>query len=167
MSKTDENMAAAFAGESQANRRYLAFAKQAEEEGQPQVARLFRAAAEAETVHAHGHLQAMKGVGDTLKNLQAAIDGETHEFESMYPGFIKTAEAEGREDAIRMFRWANAVEEVHASLYAKYRAAVAAGKKPAEVKLYVCSVCGNTVEGTPPDKCPVCNSAKIAFKEIK
>ena len=167
MSKTDENMAAAFAGESQANRRYLAFARQADEEGQPQVARLFRAAAEAETIHAHGHLRAMGDLGDTLKNLQAAIDGETHEFQSMYPEFIQEAEAEGRNDALRMFRWANTVEEVHAGLYARYRESVAAGKKPTDVKLYVCSVCGNTVEGSPPEKCPVCKSAKTAFTEIR
>ena len=166
MSKTDENVKAAFAGESQANRSYLAFARAAEQEGQPQAAKLFRAAAEAETIHALGHLRAMGGVGATLKNLDAAVDGETHEYTTMYPEFIQAAEAEGRDDALRMFRWAHKVEEVHAGLYQKYRSAVAAGKKPPETKIYVCSVCGNTVEGAPPEKCPVCNSGKVAFKEV-
>ena len=167
MSKTDENMAAAFAGESQANRRYLAFAKAADAEGQTHVARMFRAAAEAETIHALCHLKAMGGIGDTLANLSQAVEGETHEFKSMYPGFIKSAETEGRNEALRMFRWAGAVEEVHAGLFAKYAEAVAAGKNPAEVKLYVCSVCGNTVEGEPPDRCPVCGSARAAFNEVQ
>ena len=167
MSKTDENLKAAFAGESQANRKYLAFARAAEADGQPQVAKLFRAAAEAETIHALAHLDVMGGIGDTLKNLQAAVSGETHEFTHMYPDFIGQAEAEKRDDALRMFRFAAAVEKVHAGLYSKYNDAVKAGRKPPEVKLYICSICGNTVEGEPPDTCPVCQSGKKAFKEIK
>jgi len=166
MGKTPENIRAAFAGESQANRKYLAFAKAAEAEGRRQVAKLFRAAAEAETIHAMGHLKAMGGIGNTLENLKAAVQGETHEFTSMYPEFIRLAEAEGSTEALRMFRWANQVEEVHAGLYEKYRQAVADGRNPPEVKLYVCSVCGNTVEGEPPESCPVCNSAKSAFREV-
>ena len=167
MSKTDENIAAAFAGESQANRKYLAFAKAADKQGQPQVAKLFRAAAEAETIHAHGHLKTMGGIGDTLTNLAAAVEGETHEFTTMYPEFIAEAEKEGREDALKMFRWANSVEAVHAGLYSKYREALAAGKKLEVKPIWVCTVCGNTFEGQTPDACPICGTKKAAFTEIK
>ena len=167
MSKTDENMAAAFAGESQANRKYLAFAKAADKQSLPQVAKLFRAAAEAETVHAHGHLRAMGGIGDTLANLAAAVEGETYEFKHMYPSFIAQAEKDERQDALKMFRWANDVEEIHAELYTKYREAVAAGRQPEAKPMWVCSVCGNTVEGAPPDECSICGSKKSAFREVK
>ena len=167
MPKTEENLKAAFAGESQANRRYLAYAKAADAEGQTQVARLFRAAAEAETVHAHGHLRAMGGVKDTAANLERAVNGETHEYTKMYPEFVKAAEQEGQEDALRMFRYAHKVEQIHAGLFTKMKEALAAGKKPAETKIYVCSVCGNTVEGEPPEKCPVCESSRKAFNEVK
>ena len=166
MPKTEDNLKAAFAGESQANRRYLAFARAADDEGQPQVAKLFRAAAEAETVHALAHLRALGGIGNTQKNLEEAVGGETYEYTKMYPEFIKEAEAENREDALRMFRWANQVEQVHAGLYGKYRNAVKAGQKVPETKIFVCSVCGNTVEGAAPDECPICGSKKKAFKEI-
>jgi len=167
MSKTDDNLKAAFAGESQANRKYLAFAKAADAEGQPQVARLFRAAAEAETIHAHGHLAAMGGIGDTEGNLQEAIAGETHEFTDMYPEFIAAAEAEGNQKALRMFRLANAVEEIHAGLYRKYHQAVTAGSKVAETNIFVCGACGNTVEGAAPEKCPVCGAAAEFFIRIE
>jgi rubrerythrin len=167
MAKSDDNLKAAFAGESQANRRYLAFAKAADEEGRPQVAKLFRAAAEAETLHALAHLRAMDGVGDTLKNLNEAVNGETYEFTQMYPQFIKEAEQEKAEGALRMFRFANRVEEIHAGLFKKAREAVAMGKDPAAVKIFVCSGCGNTVEGEAPDKCPICGAPKRSFKEIQ
>jgi rubrerythrin len=163
MSKTEKNLADAFAGESQANRKYLAFAAKADKEGLKQVAKLFRAAAEAETVHAHSHLRAMKGIGSTAENLQAAIGGETHEFESMYPPMIEGARAEGDKVAQKSFEYANAVEKVHAELFKK---AVEQLDKMAEQDVYVCKVCGNTVEGEPPDKCPVCNSPKSAFNRI-
>ena len=119
MNKTQQNLAAAFAGESQANRKYLAFAKQADAEKLPQVAKLFRAAAEAETIHAHSHLRALGGIKSTKENLQVAIAGETEEFTSMYPAMIAEAEAEGAEQALRSFRYANEVEKVHAGLYGK------------------------------------------------
>jgi rubrerythrin len=119
MSKTEKNLAEAFAGESQANRRYLAFAKQADKEGYPQVAKLFRAAAEAETVHAHAHLKALGGIKTTAENLKEAIAGETHEFKSMYPGMIATAKEEGNKAAERSFAYANEVEKIHAGLYQK------------------------------------------------
>lgn len=163
MGDTEKNLQDAFAGESQANRKYLAFARKANKEGYSQVAKLFRAAAEAETVHAHSHLRALKGVGSTEENLKAAIGGETFEFESMYPPMIEAAEAEGAKAAVMSFKYANEVEKVHASLFT--RAADALGKN-VETDYYVCNVCGHTVEGEPPDKCPICSSAKKSFNKI-
>ncbi len=164
MSKTEKGLSEAFAGESQANRRYLAFAKKAEEEGYQQVAKLFRAAAEAETVHAHNHLRAMGGIKTTKENLEAAIKGETYEFESMYPPFIADAKVEGHKDAERSFMWANEVEKIHARLY---REALENLGKNKEVDYYVCGLCGNTVEGSAPDKCSVCGAGKQMFKKIE
>jgi len=163
MSKTEQNLREAFAGESQANRRYLAFAKQAEKEGHPQVAKLFRAAAEAETVHAHAHLRTLDGVKSTTENLKEAIAGETHEFKKMYPAMIEEAKKEGAKAAERSFTYANEVEKVHANLYQK--ALDNLGQLP-EVDYYVCSVCGYTCENEPPDRCPVCNAVKKAFFKI-
>ncbi|MGJ3523841.1 rubrerythrin family protein [Nitratidesulfovibrio sp. D1] len=163
MSKTHENIMAAFAGESQANRKYLAFAKQADKEGLPQVAKLFRAAAEAETIHAHGHLRNAGKIGSTLDNLKSAIEGETYEFTKMYPQMIAEAEAEGEKVPARYFGWANAVEEVHANLYKKALENPAA---LADVDYYVCSVCGYTHEGPHDDKCPICNASASAFYKV-
>ncbi len=162
-SKTEKNLQEAFAGESQANRKYLAFAKKAEAEGHPQVARLFRAAAEAETVHAHAHLRALGGIGSTEANLREAIGGETHEFTQMYPQMIKEATGEGFDEALRSFTFANAVEKVHADLYRK--ALESLGRNTA-VDYYVCQVCGNTIEGAPDGPCEVCGAAKTAFRKI-
>jgi len=163
MSKTEKNLAEAFAGESQANRKYLAFAKKADEEGLTQVARLFRAAAAAETVHAHGHLKNMGGIGSTDANLREAIDGEVHEFTNMYPQMIEDAKEEGSKAAQMGFTYANAVEEIHAGLYKK---ALSAMKDLAETSYYVCDVCGNTVEGEAPDKCPICGVGRDHFMKI-
>lgn len=163
MSKTEENLKAAFAGESQANRKYLAFAKQAEKDGQPQVAKLFRAAAEAETVHAHAHLRALKGIKTTAENLKEAIAGETHEFKSMYPGMIQAAKEEGNKVAERSFDFANKVEKVHADLYQK---ALDNLGKLEEVDYYVCSVCGYTCENEAPHTCPVCGAKANAFSRV-
>jgi rubrerythrin len=163
MDKTTKDLWDAFAGESQANRKYLAFAAKAEQEGYPQVARLFRAAAEAETVHAHNHLRALKGIHSTKENLQEAISGEIHEFKEMYPGMIAAAKAAGNKDAERTFSFANEVEKVHAQLYQKYLDAME-GKKL--VDIYVCPVCGYTVEEAPPDNCPVCNAKGKTFNKI-
>ena len=163
MGKTLENLKEAFAGESQANRKYLAFAEQADREGYPQVAKLFRAAAAAETVHAHSHLRAMKGVGKTAENLKAAISGETFEFKEMYPGMIETAREEGEKAAERSFTYANKVEEVHAGLYQK---ALDNLESPEEVDYYVCPVCGYTCEIEPPERCPVCGALAKAFKKV-
>lgn len=162
-SKTGRNLQEAFAGESQANRKYLAFAKKADAEGHSQVARLFRAAAAAETVHAHAHLRTMGGIGATEANLREAISGETHEFTRMYPGMIREADAEGFDAATRNFSYANAVEKVHASLYQK--ALDNLGQNQA-VDYYVCQVCGNTLEGPPGGPCEVCGSPKTAFQKI-
>jgi len=164
--KTMDNLRASFAGESQANRRYLAFAKKAEQEGYPQAARLFRAAAEAETVHAHNHLRIMGGIKSTQENLQEAIGGETFEYKEMYPNYIKTAAAEGNKEAGWSFNVANKVEEIHAGLYRKAADALKVGKDVPRVDYYVCGVCGNTVEGQAPDRCPVCGAPKTAFKLI-
>jgi len=165
--KTMDNLRDAFAGESQANRRYLAFAKKAEQDGYPQAARLFRAAAEAETVHAHNHLRIMGGIKSTQENLQEAIGGETFEYKEMYPGYIKMAAAEGNKEAGWSFNVANKVEEIHAGLYRKATDALKAGKDAAKVDYYVCRVCGNTVEGSPPDKCPICGAPKTAFNKVE
>ena len=164
MSETEKNLKEAFAGESQANRKYLAFAQKAETEGYRQVARLFRAAAEAETVHAHTHLRTLKGVKSTLENLKEALGGETYEFQSMYPPMIEEAKAEGNEAAVRTFTYANEVEKVHAALYQK--AIDNLGKPQTDVDYYVCSVCGYTVEKEAPEECPICKAKKKVFKKI-
>ncbi len=163
---TVENLKEAFAGESQANRKYLAFAKKAEADGFPQVAKLFRAAAEAETIHAHAHLRVLGGIQSTAENLQAAMAGEAHEYQSMYPGFVKAAEAEGNAAALRSFRFAMAVEKTHHDLYAKALEAVKAGRDLAPAPIYVCPVCGHTEVGGAPEKCPVCGAPKDKFLEI-
>ena len=160
---TADNLKDAFAGESQANRKYLAFAKKADEEGYEQVAKLFRAAADAETVHAHAHLRVMGGIGETKANLQEAIGGETHEFTEMYPSFIEVAEKEGNAGAEMSFKNANAVEEIHAGLYQKALDDLGSNQG---TDYYVCQVCGNTVEGEAPDKCPICGAPKKMFKKI-
>lgn len=163
MSKSEAGLREAFAGESQANRKYLAFAVQADKEGFTQVAKLFRAAAEAETIHAHNHLRALKAVKSTAENIKEAEEGETHEFKNMYPAMIADAKAEGHKEAERSFVYANEVEQVHAALYAKY----AKDLKVAETAIYVCKVCGYTCETAAPDDCPVCRAKKAAFFEVK
>lgn len=164
---TIDNLKAAFAGESQANRTYLAFAKKAEADGKPQIAKLFRAAAEAETVHAHAHLRVMNGVGATADNLQAAIEGEGHEFKSMYPGFVAAAKQEGNQAAVKSFEFAMAVEKIHYDLYGQAADALKAGKDLSFSKIFVCPVCGNTVLDEVPEKCPICGVPGSKFSEIK
>ena len=162
-SKTEKHLLEAFAGESQANRRYLAFSKQAEKEGYHQVARLFRAAAEAETVHAHNHLRALGAVKTTAENLKEAISGETHEFKTMYPKMIEDAQQEGQKAAERSFVYANEVEKEHAALYEQ---ALNGPNKLEEVDYFVCSVCGYVSEKEPPGKCPVCGSKSTVFFKV-
>jgi rubrerythrin len=166
MSKTVENLKDAFAGESQANRRYLAFAQKAEEDGSPQVAKLFRAAAEAETVHALNHIRTMGDVKTTAENLDAAINGETFEYKKMYPGYVKNAKQEKNDQAAWSFNVANQVERIHANLFRKAAKALKSGKEPAKADYYVCSVCGNTVENEPPEKCPICGNPKTKFFKV-
>jgi len=150
--KTIDNLMAAFAGESQANRKYLAYARQAEAEGKLNAAKLFRAAADAETIHAMKELELAGRVGSTADNLKDAIEGETHEYKSMYPGFVKTAEAEDNRAAQRAFTFAMKAEEVHARLYTD---ALNNMDAAGEVFYYLCPVCGN-IEFAPPEACPIC-----------
>ena len=165
MSRSEEYLKEAFAGESQANRRYLAFAEAADKEGFKQVARLFRAAADAETVHAINHLKALKAIKSTKDNLQEAIAGETHEFTKMYPEMIKASEAEGNQDAYISFYRANEVEKVHAGLY--QHALDHLGKDKELYPYYVCPVCGYTSASEAPDDCPVCATKKKFFRKIE
>lgn len=164
---TSENLQEAFAGESQANRRYTAFAKQAEADGYPVVAKLFRAAAEAETVHAHAHLRAMSGIKDTTENLKTAIAGEGYEFREMYPTFVAEAEAESERRALASFKNALPVEEIHHGLYSEALKAVEAGQDLPDDRIFICSVCGHTVWGEAPDVCPVCGAKKDKYTEIE
>lgn len=160
MSKTEKALMEAFAGESQANRRYLAFAEKAEDENMSGVAKLFRAVAAAETIHAHKHLRTLGAVKSTKENIQEALSGETHEFKDMYPQMIADAKEEGNKSAEISFTYANAVEQVHADLYTK------ALTDPANFPVqdwYVCKICGYTVASAPPDKCPVCGANPKAF----
>lgn len=163
MSKTEQGLKEAFAGESQANRKYLAFAKKADDEGYKAVAKLFRAAAEAETVHAHNHLRELKGIKSTKENLEEAISGEAHEFQEMYPEMMKDADAEGNKSALRSFHIANEVEKIHAGLYKK---ALENLGNNADVDYYICKVCGYTAENDAPDTCPVCGAKKVAFYKV-
>lgn len=162
--KTEKDLKEAFAGESQANRKYLAYGKQAEQEGFTQVARLFRAAAEAETVHAHNHLRALGAIGDTRANLQDAVAGEIHEFKNMYPQMIADAELEGAAEARRSFTFANAVEKVHAALYEK--ALETLGQPAEDFDYFVCPVCGHTVELEAPDTCEICGAKGNVFVRV-
>jgi rubrerythrin len=163
MPKTEAYLKEAFAGESQANRKYLAYAAKADQEGFPQAARLFRAAAEAETVHAHNHLRALKAIGGTKENLADAVKGETHEFKKMYPEMIAAAKAEGKKDAERSFSYANEVEKIHAQLYQKLLDGLGGAQE--NYPYYVCPVCGYTAERKPPDTCPVCGTKGEMFKK--
>ena len=166
MTKTDENLKVAFAGESQANRMYLAFAEKAEEEGLKQIAKLFRAAAEAETVHALNHLRVMGQVKSTAENLETAVSGETYEFKNMYPDFITEAKKEGNKQAQISFDYANKVEQIHASFYQKALDTLKNKKGTTKTDYYVCPICGNTFEGSTQSKCPICATPKEKFIKI-
>ena len=166
MVNTPDNLQDAFAGESQANRRYLFFAEKADEAGDKQVARLFRAAAEAETVHARNHLRVMGDIKTDKENLEAAIGGEHDEFTQMYPGFIKQAQAEKNKAAERSFDLANRVEQVHHRLFQEALNSLNSGTPPKQVSYSVCQVCGNTVEGEAPERCPICGSPRSRFKKM-
>jgi len=189
MSNTMENLETAFAGESQANRKYLFFAEKADKEGHPQIARLFRAAAESETVHARNHLKSMGGIGSTKDNLQEAAKGELYEFTQMYPGFIEQAKAEknqglyeftqmypdfikqakteSNQSAETTFDWANKVEKIHHRLYQKALEDLEAGKEMKDEPYFICQGCGYTVAGEAPEKCPVCGAPRSMFKRVE
>ena len=167
MSSTEENLQTAFAGESQANRRYLFFADKAEKEGHPQIARLFRAVAEAETIHARNHFAAMDGVGLTRDNLVAGAMGEHYEFTRMYPPFIEQAESENNKRAQISFGYANEVEQIHHKYFEEAIKAFDAGQQLKDEPYFVCPVCGNTVAGEAPEKCPICNTAGGKFKKVE
>lgn len=162
---TQDDLKEAFAGESQANRKYTAFAMQAEKDGFPNVAKLFRTAAEAETIHALGHFRAMEGVKSTADNLQAAIDGETQEFTEMYPPMLQRAQADGHKARV-MFNFAMKAEAVHADLYRQALEAVQRGEDLAECNIYLCPVCGHVEFGTPPDACPICGAKAERFTQV-
>ena len=165
--KTEGNLQEAFAGESQANRRYLFFADKADKEGYPQIARLFRAAADAETVHARNHFNAMDGVGSTKENVMAASIGEHQEFTRMYPPFIEQAEQEENKRAQRSFVLANEVEQIHHGHFEETLKALNEGKQLKDEPYFVCQVCGNTVLGEAPEKCPVCGAPRSRFKQVE
>jgi rubrerythrin len=164
MPTTQENLKAAFAGESQANQKYRAFAKKAEHDGFPNIAKLFSTAAEAERIHAEGYFGALDGIGTTVENIKAAIDGETYEYTEMYPPMLEQAEKDNHK-AKRMFKYAVGAEDVHAQLYKLALAATEAGKDLAETEFYLCPVCGHIGFGKPEDNCPICGT--LASKYVK
>jgi rubrerythrin len=163
---TKDNLKEAFAGECQAYRKYMMFAQKADQEGLPNIARLFRTTAEAERIHAEGHLVALDGVGRTPDNLKAAIAGETHEFKEMYPPMLKTAEAE-QHRARRMFGYAVAAEAVHARLYQQALDAAQHGVDLEVATFYLCPICGHIEFGQPPASCPICNAKADKFVTVK
>lgn len=167
MSKTPQNLKDAFSGESQANRTYLAFAKKAEQEGLFQTAKLFRAAAYAETVHALNHLEIIGKTKSSLENLKTAVSGETFEFNEMYPKYIDVAKQEGNKRASWSFEVANKVEKIHAKLFSKAIGNLENNRELTKTEYYVCEVCGNTVEGVAPERCPICGAPKKQFKLIQ
>jgi len=163
---TEDNLKGAFAGESQAHMRYLVFADKAEEEGRANIARLLRAIAYAEQVHAANHFNALGLLGSTADNLQAAVDGETYEVEEMYPAFNAVAELQQEKGALRSFHFALEAEKIHAGMYQKAKQAVESGNDARLGDVVVCSVCGHTVEGEAPDRCPVCGATKDKFRKF-
>ena len=165
MPTTEENLKYAFAGESQAYQKYLAFGEKAEKDGFPNIAKLFKTTAEAERIHASGHLKALDAIGSTLENLKAAIGGETHEFTDMYPPMYEQAAAENHK-AKKMFGYALEAEKVHAELYQKALEAVAEGKDLADINIYLCPICGHIELGTPPEKCPICGLNGSKFVQL-
>jgi rubrerythrin len=166
MTNTEQYLQEAFTGESRANRTYMTFAEQADSEGLRNVAKLFRAASEAEAIHARKMIRVLGSVGNTMENLKKSVKGETHEFKSLYPTYIREAEGEKKSEAVTAFTYAMKAEEVHADLYRKALAAVE-GKRDLNVnKISICPVCGNIFFGDPPEKCPICSIFKKKFHEV-
>lgn len=167
MPNTTNNLNEAFAGESQANRKYLFFSEKADEAGNKQIARLFRAAAEAETVHARNHLRVLGEIKTDKENLEAAVGGENYEFTEMYPGFIEQAKKDGNDKAGNSFDLANKVEQIHHRLFQAALKDLEAGKTSEDAPYYVCQVCGNTIEGEAPERCPICGAPRSRFKKVE
>jgi rubrerythrin len=165
--QTKKNLKAAFAGESQANRRYLAFAQKASEEGYPHISRLFRVIAESETIHATNHLKALGEIRSTQQNVQNALTGEVDETTTMYPMFMDQAQRDANSDALNSFYWANEAEKTHAEFYERALDALKQGKDLQLKDLYICSLCGYTIEGSPPEECPTCGKGKNEFRQVK
>ncbi len=163
---TEANLQAAFAGESQAHMKYLAFADKAQAEGRPNAARLFEAIAYAERVHAINHLKTLGGIGTTTENLDAAVGGETFEVEEMYPAYGAVAELQSEKKALRSMNWALEAEKVHAGLYTQAKQALQAGQDAEVGDVYICGVCGWTVVGEAPDQCPLCKAKKEKFRKF-
>jgi rubrerythrin len=163
---TKGNLQAAFAGESQAHMKYLVFADLAEREGFPNVARLFRAASFSEQMHATAHLRALSGSGPTVQNLEAAIGGETFEVNEMYPAYLATAQAQEEKGAIVSMQRALEAEKIHAQLYTRAKESAEAKKDLDLSAVFVCEVCGYTIEGTAPDKCPICGAPAKRFRKF-
>jgi rubrerythrin len=166
MSNTENNLSAAFAGESQANRKYLAFAKAAEKEGKKGVAKLFKVAAAGETVHALSHFEALGGIKDTTENLKTAIAGETYEIETMYPQFMEAAKVEGESKGLASFTRAEKVEEVHQTLFQDALAKLEAGEDVADKDYYICDVCGYPATPEAPERCPICGAPQERFSVV-
>ncbi|MBN2092233.1 rubrerythrin family protein [candidate division KSB1 bacterium] len=164
---TKANLEAAFAGESQAHMKYLIFADQAEKDGFPNTARLFRANAYAEQVHATSHFKVLKKLSTTDNNLTVGIDGETFEIEEMYPAYMTVAEMQAESGALRSTKWAREAEKVHAEMYTDAKKSVSEGKDAPIGRMHVCSVCGWTGEGEAPDNCPLCNAKKELFASFE
>jgi rubrerythrin len=167
MANTTDNLQEAFAGESQANRKYLFFAEKADEAGNKQIARLFRAAAEAETVHARNHLSVLGEIKTDKENLEAAVGGESYEFTTMYPEFIEQAKKEGNDKAVNSFDMANKVEQIHHGLFGAALKDLETGNTLNDAPYYVCQVCGNTFEGEAPERCPICGAPRSQFKKVE
>lgn len=164
---TENNLKTAFAGESQAHMKYQLFAEIAQANGYPNVARLFKAIAYAEMVHASNHARQLDILGEPVENLRSAIEGETYEVNEMYPAFISVAQMENEKGAVRSNEYALQAEKIHTAMYEKAEQAVAAGKDVSLGKMYVCPICGFTHEGEPPEKCPVCGAPKEKFKKFE
>jgi len=166
MANVSDDLCEAFSGEAMANRRYLMFAKKADEEGFPRVARLFRAAAAAETVHANNHFRAMEGVKSTAENLQSSAGVELYEHSQMYPAFSADAESEGHRRALTSFRWALEVEKIHERFFRAALAGLQDDSGAPDESYFICPVCGNTVHGVPPERCPICNTPSTRFEQV-
>jgi rubrerythrin len=174
---TAGNLRSAYAGESMAHMRYKVWADKAEKDGFPNVARLFRAISVAEQVHATNHFRALRdeagdylvpggagfGLGPTADNLQGAIEGENFEVGEMYAVYREDAKVQGEAEAEQSFMYAQEAEKIHAVMYADAKKSVEAGRDIDLGPVQVCPVCGHTVEGEAPDKCPICGAKKKVF----